>query len=253
MDRLAVISAQSQRLADAVADVDPQRRCPTCPDWSAADLLWHIVHVQHFWAEILARNTLSDNDIPDIEASKPQRPPTVGELLALRDAATRRLVEQLAAHDDEQPLWSWWPAEQTVGFTRRMQTYEATMHRIDAELTAGIDVMPIAPDLATGVIDHAVDVMWAWMPDAAVYEARAVVELRAADTGQRWFVEVGQWRAGDSAGARGVRSTGAEATATVTGTVDDLARWAWGRGGEVSVGGDPAAVAAMDAVLAVGM
>jgi len=51
---------------------------------------------------------------------------------------------------------------------RRMQTYEATMHRVDAELTADLPTGPIAPDVAVGAVDHAVDVMWGWRPGVDV-------------------------------------------------------------------------------------
>ena len=93
------------------------------------------------------------------------------ELLALREQATTALLDQLGRLDDAEPRWTWWPADQTVGFTRRMQTYEATMHRVDAELTAGLSIGTIAPDVAAGAVDHAVDVMWGWLPDG--------VDLRA--------------------------------------------------------------------------
>lgn len=254
MDRLAVIATESQRFADVLADVDPHRRCPTCPDWTAADLLWHLVEVHHFWGAILARNTLSENDLPDIEAGKPARPASVAELLALREQATDRLVDQLAVHDDAQPLWSWWPTDQTVGFTRRMQTYEATMHRVDAELAAGLPITPLAADVAAGALDHAVDVMWGWLPDGAEYQPSAVVELVATDTGQRWLVEVGRWSApdGSSSGPRAVRAT-SDPTATVTGPVADLALWAWTRGGRVATSGDGAAIDAFESVVTRGM
>lgn len=254
MDRLAVIATESQRFADVLAGADPDRGCPTCPDWTAADLLWHLVEVHHFWGEILERNILSENDLASVEESKPTRPDDPAELLALRARATARLVDQLEAHDDAQQLWSWWPADQTVGFTRRMQTYEATMHRVDAELAAGLPITPLAADVAAGAIDHAVDVMWGWMPDGVEYRPSAVVELVASDTGQRWLVEAGRWASpdGSSGGARAVRSASAPA-ATVTGPVADLALWAWTRGGQVATSGERTAVEAFESVVTQGM
>ncbi|GAB91651.1 hypothetical protein GORHZ_141_00260 [Gordonia rhizosphera NBRC 16068] len=74
--------------------------------------------------------------------STPSRPESIGDMLALRARATDDLGGQLAQHDDADPCWSWWPSDQTVGFTRRMQTYEATMHRVDAEVTASLPVSP---------------------------------------------------------------------------------------------------------------
>jgi hypothetical protein len=39
VDRIAIIRAEAERFADVLAGVAPESRCPTCPDWSAADLL----------------------------------------------------------------------------------------------------------------------------------------------------------------------------------------------------------------------
>jgi uncharacterized protein (TIGR03083 family) len=249
MNRIAIVRAESQRFADVLATADPYTRCPTCPDWNAVDLLWHLSSVHFFWASVLSRNALTEADIAAVEQSKPARPTDMADLLALREQATTALLEQLDRLDDNEPRWSWWPPEQTVGFTRRMQTYEATMHRVDAELTAGLPIGPIAPDVAAGAIDHAVDVMWGWLPEGATYEARAVVEFIASDVDQQWLVKVGT----ASGSPRAVRATVGEPTATVTSPVVDLALWAWTRGGTVEIAGDKASVAALDAVITNGM
>lgn len=54
------------------------------------------------------------------------------------------------------------PSDQSVGFTRRMQVHEAVMHRIDAELAAGLPVKSIDAGVAQAGIVHAVEVMFAW-------------------------------------------------------------------------------------------
>ena len=235
MDRIAIIRTEAQRLADVLADTDPEARCPTCPDWSAPDLLWHLTQVHFFWAGVLERAARSDADIAAVEQARPTRPGEMPELLALREQATTALLDQLGRLDDAEPRWTWWPADQTVGFTRRMQTYEATMHRVDAELTAGLSIGTIAPDVAAGAVDHAVDVMWGWLPDGATYEPRAVVEFVASDAGKRWLVEVGA----ASGSPRAVRATAGEPTATVSAPVVDLALWAWTRPGSVGISGQP--------------
>jgi uncharacterized protein (TIGR03083 family) len=253
MDRLSIIDSESRRLAEVLAGADPESRCPTCPDWSAADLLWHLTEVHFFWAGILERDVRSGAELPAVEAAKPKRPTAIADVLPLREQATASLLSGLASRDDADALWSWWEPDQTVGFTRRMQTYEATMHRVDAELTAGLPVSPIADDVAAGAIDHGVDVMWGWKPDGATYEAASVVEFVASDTGQRWLVEVGGWSSLDGSGPLATRATDGEPTATVTAPVVDLALWAWTRGGEVRVSGQPESVAALNAVVTQGM
>lgn len=131
------------------------------------------------------------------------------------------------------------------------------MHRIDAELTARVDVGPIDPAVATLCVQHCVDVMWGWMPDWATWEGQSVVELVADDTGGRWLMEVGHWYGtGPESGrefdmARAVRAgAGATAQVSVTASVDQLARWAWRRQGEAAVTGDSAA---LDTLLAQGI
>jgi len=249
MDRIAIIRIEAQRLADVLAVTDPDARCPTCLDWSATDLLWHLTSVHYFWAAVLERNVRTESDIAAVEQAKPDRPSAMPDLLALREQATAALCNQLESLDDAEPRWSWWPPDQTVGFTRRMQTHEATFHRVDAELTAGAPISPIADDVAADALDHAVDVMWGWLPDGATYEARAVVNFVATDVDRRWLVEVGH--ANDR--PRAVRATAGEATATVSGSVGALALWAWTRGGAVQVSGDTASVRTLNAVVNNGM
>jgi hypothetical protein len=139
-----------------------------------------------------------------------------------------------------------------------MQTYEATMHRVDAELTAGLPIGPITRDVAAGAIDHAVDVMWGWMPDGARYRPHGVVELVAADTDQTWRLECGGFSARGRDGSvvdgpTARRAVTGAPTASVTGPVVDLARWAWTRGGRVRIAGDESTVSALNAVVTQGM
>ncbi len=249
MDRIAIVRAEAQRFADVLSKTAPDARCPTCPDWSASDLLWHLTEVHFFWAGVLERTPGPNPTSRPCSRPSPIAPNGTADLLALREQATSALLDQLGRLDDAEPRWSWWAQDQTVGFTRRMQTYEATMHRVDAELTAGLPVGPIAPDVAAGAVDHAIDVMWGWRPEGSTYAASAVVEFVASDADQRWLVEVGtaaDW-------PRAVRATTAEPTATVTAPVVDLGLWVWTRPGTVEISGQPASVAALEAVVTNGM
>ncbi|RDH74053.1 maleylpyruvate isomerase family mycothiol-dependent enzyme [Mycolicibacterium moriokaense] len=254
MDRIGIIDSESRRLAEVLASADPTSRCPTCPDWSASDLLWHLTEVHYFWAEVLGRRVTSGADLAAVEVAKPDRPSALGDLLALREQVTAALLGELADRDDAEPCWSWWPPDQTVGFTRRMQTYEATMHRIDAELTAGVPVTPIGNDVAAGAVDHAVDVMWAWMPDGATFAAESLLELVPSGGGAPWLVEVGSWVAPTGERApRATRATAGEPTAVVEAPVEELALWAWTRGDAVEISGEPASVSAVNALIRQGM
>lgn len=259
MNRDAVIGAEAQRFAEVLERIAPDAHCPTCPEWNAADLFWHLVEVHGMWAGVLSENARTDADAEAVEASLPERPNSIAEMLPLRAEASAALLDQLGRLDDAEPRWSWWEPDQTVGFTRRMQTYEATMHRVDAELTAGLEIGPITDVVAAGAVDHCVDVMWGWQPDWASYEPQARAEFRATDTGKRWLVDIGYWAGTDPdsgqhfAVPRAERASDDDATVTVQAPVADLVLWAWTRGGTVQVDGQPRAREALDALIANGI
>lgn len=262
MDRIEVIGREAGRFAEVLGQADPAARVPTCPDWDAADLLWHLTKVHMFWAAVLREDPQTEAEVDAIDPEHAERPATVGEMLPLREAATAELLARLRELDDEVPRWTWWEPDQSVGFTRRMQTYEAAMHRIDAELAAGVAVTPLGAEVAAGAIDQSVDIMWGWLPEWGQYRPVSLVELAATDTGQRWLLELGRWTGvGPESGRsfdepRGVRAEGGAPRATVTGTVEELARWAWSRRpGEVrvSVEGEPDSVTLLAELIEAGM
>ena len=56
---LAALERETRRARECLADADPAARVPSCPDWSADDLLWHLGgEVQDFWAWVIAHLSL---------------------------------------------------------------------------------------------------------------------------------------------------------------------------------------------------
>lgn len=183
-----LITEEAERFADALRGPDPSAPVPTCPDWTAVDLLWHLTEVHEFWAGVLGSGALTDADAEAVDAAKAPRPEGPGarnQLVERREQATAALLAQLTTRGGAEACWSWFPADQTVGFTRRMQVHEATVHRVDAQLTANLPVTAISEDVATDGIDHAVGVMWAgswdWIPEWAAVEPLAVLCLQVRD------------------------------------------------------------------------
>ena len=78
LDRLRVIDGEARRFADVLTPVNPATRVPTCPDWDAADLLWHLTEVHLFWAGILRADARTDQPVGAVDAAKPGPPKTVG-------------------------------------------------------------------------------------------------------------------------------------------------------------------------------
>ena len=269
-DASDVIRRESDRFSEVLAATDPDASVPSCPEWTAADLAWHLAEVHWFWAEVLSTGATTDEQIEAIEAAKPARPAGMDEILAFRAEQTERLLAELARLDDAETRWTWTPLEQSVGFTRRMQTHEATMHRVDAELAAGVDVSPISPEVAAGAVGHALQFMWHWIPDWVTdREVTTALAIDATDTGERWVAELGRWRGvGPESGrsfdeaftrlaANGGEGSGVTPEATFAGRAEDLALWMWGRAGgdagRISSSGNPEALVAFEGVVAQGM
>lgn len=257
----AVISAETELFAEAVVAADPAASVPTCPEWTASDLLWHLTEVHAYWAGILSSGALTDEQSEAVESDKPARPSGAAETLALLHSTTAELVAELDNRADEQPAWSWFGSDQTVGFTRRMQVHEAVMHRIDAELTAGRSVSAIDPEVAEHGIVHAIDVMFAWwgtLPGFTFTPTEGVVALTLTDRARTVFVHPGRWRgvgqSGKSYDQPGiVRVTDLPPSAGFAGTAEQVDRWLWGRGDEPESDGDQAALDAVRAVVAEGI
>lgn len=277
IDAHTTIAREADRLAAVLAGTDPAAQVPTCPEWTADDLLWHLTEVHEFWAAILREGATTEEEVQRIEEAKTPRPEGRDELLARRAAATAALLEQLEAHEDKDPAWFWFSEVQGVGATRRMQPHEATVHRVDAELAAGLDQLsPIAPEDALAGLDHVLQVMWPagfeWIPDWATLRPVAVAEIapegrearqllisrwsgtRPRD-GQEFDAPVGRLLA-DPADAEGLPR------ARATGTPQALDLWAWGRaaaldrlpGGtqRVRIEGDADAITQLEELIAEG-
>lgn len=257
----AHIDQEARRFAEVLATAAVDARVPTCPDWTADDLLWHLCEVHGFWAAVLRTGVRRDEEIAALEEAAEPRPASREALLARREQETAALLEQLRRRSPEESAWSWHEPDQTVCFTLRMQTHEATIHRVDAELTAAATLTGIPDWVALDGWGHAVDVMWR-PPSWTTIEPTHRVSIRATDTGDDLLLDVGTWHGvGPTSGTTyadepvAVRPEGddREPTAEVRGTASDLYRWMWRRPAEVVIEGDAATRAALEAAVAVGM
>ena len=127
-DYLRHIRDESRRFRDVLAACDPGARVPSCPDWDASDLLWHLAEVQWFWAKTVRTRPAAPGD----DDQGPERPVSHDGLLAAFDEYSADLVAQLEGADPTETAWTW-ATEQSVGFIHRRQAHEALIHRLDAE------------------------------------------------------------------------------------------------------------------------
>jgi uncharacterized protein (TIGR03083 family) len=152
------IRLESARFLEVLSDCDPGARVPACPDWDAADLVWHLAGVQWFWTQAMRERPAGPPD----EDRRPVRADTHAALLAQYADLSSGLVDALTGLDPDEPAWSWADHVtdgQTVGFTLRRQAHEALIHRLDAEQTAGA-VTPLDPALAADGVAELLEVMY---------------------------------------------------------------------------------------------
>src|SRR5919112_1806531 len=128
---LSAIESESARFREVLADADPGAPVPTCPAWSALDLVNHLADVQSRWAWRGATRPKNQDEMPAREPA----PTSYDAAVTAFDQASAGLVAALRDAHPADPAWTW-SKEQTVGFILRRQAHEALIHRLDAELTA---------------------------------------------------------------------------------------------------------------------
>jgi uncharacterized protein (TIGR03083 family) len=261
LDYLDHLRRESARFQEALSEAAPDSRVPSCPDWNADDLLWHLGEVQWFWGTIV-REKLRES--AQAEALKPERPADRASLTAFYERASHDLHEILAATAPDTPVWTW-STDQTVGFIRRRQAHEALIHRLDAELTAG-NRTPMDARLSADGVDEALRVMYGGVPawGSITPHPGSTLRLLATDTGDSWLVTLARFTGTDPDDNKTydepdihVADTdpGGEAAATVRGSAADLNCWLWHRStvGELDRSGDQEVLGEFDSTIAPGI
>ena len=243
-DYLASIRRESARFRDVLAGCDPSAPVHSCPAWTAADLLWHLGTVQHWWTAVLGDRPKSPEQI---DYQEPARPEAYDALLAFYDEGRTGLVDALAGADPAEEAWTWSP-DHTAGFIYRRQAHEALIHRLDAEIAADA-VTPLDPALASDGVEEALDVMFGALPPWGRWDPLPhYVRVDCSDTGARVWVQLGLFSGSSPDGVEHsgeddihvVEAPGVEADAVVSGLAGDLDAWLWRRrdATDIHVAGD---------------
>lgn len=82
--------------------------------------------------------------------------------LALLGRAYGELRAEFSVREPDSPTPTWFAADQTVAFWIRRMAQETVVHRIDAELAAGLPVTAVPEDLAIDGIDEVLNRMLAF-------------------------------------------------------------------------------------------
>jgi uncharacterized protein (TIGR03083 family) len=241
------LGEQFSRLRAVVAGgADLGRAVPSCPGWVLADLARHVGSTYLHKVECIRRKAHPEPWPPaGLDAEEP---------LALLDRAHAALSAEFASRRPEDAAFTWYGPDQTVGFWIRRMAQETLIHRVDAELAAGVEVAAVPDDLALDGIDEFLVAFieygsHTWPDDFAT--ALATTDGRGAlleTSGGAWLVTP------TPEGVRVRVSDVDTADAVVSGKPGELLLWAWNRtGGEaVATSGDAGLVADLRTVFAVG-
>jgi uncharacterized protein (TIGR03083 family) len=188
MDFLRSIREEGELFYAMAESADPATGVPSTPDWTIADLAWHLGEVHWFWASDVE---LRASDPDQVEANKPSRPHSYPDLVAWGRSQLDRMIAILESTPDDVPVWTWAMNEtdHTVAFVRRHQVQETAVHRWDMQgaATSGIPD-PIDGEAASDSIDEFLSITLPWGVNHSK-PLRGSVHLHATDVDGEWFIE----------------------------------------------------------------
>jgi uncharacterized protein (TIGR03083 family) len=232
------LAAEAARLQAAAAVAAPDATVPTCPEWTAADLLDHVTETYDH--KIQSMRQLK-NPGEDFRIARP------GTLAEQYTAALADLEAEFDARGPESLAYTWYGPDQTVGFWIRRMAHETLIHRVDAELAAGVPVGPVEAGLALDGIDEMAQVMLTWGSRAyrewvaPVLDGNDGLAVALETGGRAWTIRVAGGAVDADTGIAG------DVQAVVTGTEGEVLQWLWRRvaAEAVKVDGDADRAAAL--------
>lgn len=251
--------AAAERFAVTVASTPMDVEVPTCPGWTAYDLVCHLGNV-HAWAATIVetcRRAAEQNDEP-----RSRKPKAVSAWYA---GKAEDLYEVLRSADPEAPCWNFATGAGFADFWPRRQVHETTIHTVDLLGCTGASP-DLDVELAADGVDEVLRVFLRRMHDRGhPADLSAPVCLVATDVRRSWTVSpravVADPRAGVPAQPRGSGTESAPAVVDgpprvvqrrlpgadqVAGTAAALYTALWGRGprDELTLTGDLARIEA---------
>jgi uncharacterized protein (TIGR03083 family) len=233
------LASDVARLREVASGVDAAAPVPSCPGWTVRDLVGHVGAVYLHKVECMTRQAQPETWPPPGLAEEAAHQP-----LALLDRTYRALVHEFDTRLPNAPAGGWYEPDRTVGFWIRRMAHETVIHRIDAELAAGVPLAPVPDDLAVDGLDEFLYVFLMYGTTAWLESAREALadaegqDVRLVTTGGAWLVHP------TPEGVRVSEDPSGPVATEVTGAPADLLRWVWGRAADdaVTVTGDLARI-----------
>jgi len=236
----------------AAAEMGLEPRVKGCPDWDVGALVAHVGSVYTFWSKWIRRRPEppSEGSRSELMAERNDLLPGYVEwshggfdsnsrpagLIEFCRSTGDVLAEQLRELGPEEPVWTFYPPDQTAGFIQRRIAHETTIHRWDAEESHSME-QPISRMLAADGIDEYLNMAVAHTADGTngmVDEPPGKrVQFHPTDGFQDWHVDI-------RSVSRQVSQGRKPADVEIIGSTSDILLFLWGRRNarEMEVTGD---------------
>jgi uncharacterized protein (TIGR03083 family) len=226
---LDCLAADYELLRGAAEAADLTAPVPSCPGWTMQDLVSHVGEV--YLHKVAAMRTGQWPD-PWPTAEMKQEAPR-----ALLARGYDALTAEFAKHAPDEYALTWYDPDQTVGFWIRRMAQETVIHRMDAQLAAGVPLTAAPDDLAADGIDELLKCFLAysatnWPEEFAKLEGGHLTAQNGPGTivvatGERgWTLRPEPDKVTVDDG------TSESAQVVITAPPDRLLRWLWGRAGD---------------------
>jgi uncharacterized protein (TIGR03083 family) len=233
---IAAVREEGALMTTAVAQADPDSAVPTCAEWTMRDLVRHMGGV-HRWATGFVRGRTEPLriDLDEVVGTWP----VDAELASWLAQGCAELVAALTEAPDALECWTFLPAPSPRAMWGRRQAHETAMHRVDAQLAAGLPLSPWAPAFAADGIDELLSLFVPRRSTALHTDPPVALVVRCADVDASWRLRL------DAHGVTTTRATARDrdgADCTVTGPAGDLYLALWNRAGadDLTIAGERA-------------
>jgi uncharacterized protein (TIGR03083 family) len=222
---IAAVREEGALMTAAVAQADPDGAVPTCPEWTVRDLGRHLGGI-HRWATgfVRGRTEPQQADLDEVVGTWPAD----AELAAWLAQGCADLVAALTEAPDALECWTFLPAPSPRAMWARRQAHETAIHRVDAQLAAGLPLAHRAPAFAADGIDELLSLFVPRRSTRLRADPPVTLVVRCAEVDASWLLRLGE---------HGVTTTPAKgsdldrAQCTVSGRAGDLYLALWNRAG----------------------
>ena len=226
-DHIKTLADAAARMTEVLTNTPLDAPVPSCPDWVVRDLVQHLGGVHH-WATAFVSSGRLDPIRDSLETQVGGWPPDT-DLVTWFQLGAERLVEALSTAPEDLDCWTFLDAPTPLRHWGRRQAHETAIHRVDAELAAGVAPAQFDPMFAADGIDELLCAFITRSRRGPRAPTPRVLAIEATDTDQGWTVYF------DQISSTTERSVQPSADTVVRAPAGNLYRWVWNRADHAAV------------------